>query len=267
MQKYDAALKTILTRGSAGFLSRLMGLEVAKFLNSDLPEVRSQQADLVGEASDGTLFHVELQSTHDGRIAFRMLNYLVAIEGKLGQVPRQLVLYVGKAPMRMEGRIKAGGLSFEVQLLDIRDLDGGPLLESDNLDENIVSVLARQPDGRRAVQRILEKIGASDPEYRAKALQELSILAGLRNLASFVKEESERMPILTDFMDHDLFGPIMREGIAKGERAIVMKQMAKRFGPLPEWVSERVGQLGNEEVEEMAVRFLDVQSLEELFGE
>jgi hypothetical protein len=66
--------------------------------------------------------------------------------------------------MRMQNRIVVGGLSFEVQLLDIRDLDGGPLPESGNLDENILSVLARQPDGRRAVRWILEKIGASSPE-------------------------------------------------------------------------------------------------------
>jgi hypothetical protein len=264
MQKYDAALKNILTRGTAGFLSRLMGLEVATFLSSDLPQVRSQRADLVGEARDATLFHVELQSTNDDRIAFRMLDYLVAIEQKLGQVPRQLVLYAGKGAMRMEGRIKAGGLLFEVQLLDIRDLDGRLLLESDTLDENMMSVLARQPDTRRATRRILEKIALSEPQYRARALQELTILAG------FIKQESERMPILDDFRDHDLFGPVMLEGIAtgrvEGERAFFRKQLAKRFGAVPEWVSNRLEQLGEEELESLGVRFLDVQSLEELFG-
>ncbi len=70
MQKYDAALKNVLTRGACGFLSALMGLEVAKFFNVDLPEVRSHQPDLLGEARDGTLFHVELQSTNDQRMAF-----------------------------------------------------------------------------------------------------------------------------------------------------------------------------------------------------
>jgi hypothetical protein len=270
VQKYDAALKSVLTRGSAGFLSRLMGLEVAGFLNSDLAEVRSQQVDLLGEASDGRLFHVELQSTNEQRMAFRMLEYLVAIEGKYGRVPRQLVLYVGKAAMRMESRIETAGLSFQVNMMDIRELDGEPLLESDNLDENIVSVLARQPDGRRAVRRILEKIGASDPEYRAKALRELTILAGLRSLGHFVEEESERMPILDDFMDHDLFGPVMREGIATGRveegRTLFLKLAAKRFGLVPEWVSERIGQLGNEELEDLSVRLLDAKSLQELFG-
>jgi predicted transposase YdaD len=270
MQKYDAALKSVLTRGTAGFLSRLMGLEVAGFLNSDLAEVRSQQVDLLGEARDGTLFHVELQSTNEQRMAFRMLEYLVAVEGKYGRVPRQLVLYVGKAAMRMESRIEAAGLSFHVDMQNIRELDVGPLLESDNLDENIVSVLARQPDARRAVRRILEKIEASDPNYRPKALRELMILAGLRNLGNFVEEESERMPILDDIMDHDFLGPLMREGIAtgrvEGERALFLKLAAKRFGPVPKWVNEQIELLGNEELEDLGARLFDVKSLDELFG-
>ena len=81
MQRYYAALKEILTHEAAGFLAR--------------------QADLLGQATDGKLFHVELQSTNDRRIAYRMLNYLVAIERRHGQVPQQSVLYVGEAAMPM----------------------------------------------------------------------------------------------------------------------------------------------------------------------
>jgi hypothetical protein len=171
MQKYDAALKSVLTRGASGFLSGLMGLEVARFLIPELQEVRGHRADLLGEARDGTLFHVELQSSNDSRMAFRMLDYLVAIERDYGSVPRQFVLYVGEAAMKMENRIVAGGLSFEVTMVDIRSLDGEPLLKSDSLDDNILSILARQKDARRAVRRILEKIAASSPERRAKALR------------------------------------------------------------------------------------------------
>jgi predicted transposase YdaD len=273
MQQYDAALKNVLKRGASGFLSALMGVEVAKFLNTEFPDTRSPRVDLLGEARDGTVFHVELQSTNDPRMAFRMLDYLVAIEREYKRVPRQLVLYVGKAAMRMESRIAVSRLSFEVTMVDIRSLDGEPLLESDSLDDNIVSILARQPDARRAVHRILEKIAASSPERRAEALQELTILAGLRSLGEFVEEESRQMPILEDIMDHDLFGPLLRRGMAAGRvegrveeaRALVQKQIARRFGTLPDWVSERMIQLGIEELEDLGVRLLDAQSLEELF--
>ena len=278
MQQYDAALKNVLTRGNSGFLSGLMGLQVARFLNIEFPDVRSPRADLLGEARDGTLFHVELQSSNDPRMAFRMLDYLVAIERELKRVPRQLVLYVGEAPMKMESRIFARGLSFEVVMVDIRSLDGEPLLESDSLDDNIVSILARQPDARRAVRRVLEKIAVIGSERRAKALAELMLLAGLRSLGGFIKEESRDMPILTDIMDHDLFGPLLRqgmaagrvegrtEGLAEGGRAVFQRLVTKRFGTTPDWVSERISQLGIEELESLSARLLDARSLEELFG-
>jgi predicted transposase YdaD len=286
MQKYDVTLKNVLTRGASGFLSGLMGLEVAKFLNPEFPETRSRQVDLLGEGRDGTLFHVELQSTNDKRMAFRMLDYLVAIERKYGSVPRQLVLYVGEAAMKMENRIVAAGLSLEFRMVDIRQLDGEPLLDSDSLDDNVISILARQPDARRAVRRILERIAASGPERRAEALLEVTLLAGLRSLGSFVKEESRYMPILTDIMDHDLFGPLIRkeraagemagmargrtegrtEGRVEGERALFQKLLAKRFGALPDWASQRVNELGTEELEDLGLRLLDARSLEELFA-
>jgi hypothetical protein len=78
------------------------------------------------------------------------------------------------------------------------------------------------------------------------------------------------MPILDDIMDHGLFGPVMREGIAAGRveegRAFFLKLAAKRFGPIPEWVNERIEQLSNEELEDLGVRLFDVNSLDELFG-
>jgi len=270
MQKYDVALKNVLMRGRAGFLSRILEVEIAQFLNAELPEVRSLRVDLLGEARDGRLFHVELQSTNDARMAFRMLDYLVAIERGYGRIARQLVLYVGQAPMRMENRIVGGRLSYDFEIVDIRDLDGVPLLDSDSLDENIFSILARLPDRRMAVRRILEKIAASDSGRRAAAVTEFAILAGLRSLGSLVEEESRKMPILTDIMDHDLLGPVMRRGIAEGrvegERAFFLKLAAKRFGTVPDWVNERVGSLGVEELEDLGVRLLDATSPDELFG-
>ncbi len=203
-----------------------------------------------------------------------MLNYLVAIEHKYERVPRQLVLYVGEAPMKMQNRIVASGLSFEVKMVDIRSVDGRPLLESNSLEDNLVSILARQPDTRRAVSRILEKIAVSSPEHRAEALQEVFLLARLRSLGDFVLGETRSMPILADIMDHDYLGPMIRReraegetaGIARGERTVLQKLLSKRFGTPPEWASQRISKLGTEQLEDLAVRLLDAKSLEKLFG-
>ncbi len=45
------------------------------------------------------------------------------------------------------------------------------------------------------------------------------------------------MPILDDIRDHKVLGPERRKGIEigreEGERKIVLRQIAKRFGPVP----------------------------------
>ena len=51
-------------------------MEVARWHNTERPEVPSRLADLLAETHDATLFHIELQSTNDPRMADRMLEQL-----------------------------------------------------------------------------------------------------------------------------------------------------------------------------------------------
>ena len=103
------------------------------------------------------------------------------------------------------------------------------------------------------------------------------------------------MPILTDIMDHDLFGPLLceiataraegfaggfaegfaeglvqeglvQEGLVEGGRAYLHQQIARRFGTPPDCVSQRINELGLEQLEDFAVRLMDTRSLEEPFG-
>jgi len=288
MHEYDIALKNILTRPGAGLLARLMGCKVAQWHNSELSGVRSRRADLLGETWEGTLIHVELQSSNDPRMVYRMLDYAIAIESSFGQFPNQMVLYVGEAPLRMERRLESAGsrLSFECAIVDIRELDGEPLLSSASLEDNVIAVLARLSDRQRAVRTILTRIAAGDPANRAVAMAELTILAGLRSLETVLEKEIERMPILNDIMDHKILGPKIRaaqalgeargeaigeargeaRGEAKGERTLITRQIGKRFGSVPDWVRPRLESLSVPELEALALRLLDAPTLEDLFG-
>jgi hypothetical protein len=78
------------------------------------------------------------------------------------------------------------------------------------------------------------------------------------------------MPILNDIMDHAVLGPKIREGMeigrALGERQIVLRQAEKRFGPVPVWAKQRMAAMSTAEIEDIALRLMDVASLEELLG-
>jgi hypothetical protein len=97
MQHYDATLKLLL-RGSASRMVReLAGSAVEKWLDIELPKVQNPRLDLLGEAQDGSLVHLELQSTNDTDMPLRMAEYCLGVYTQFRKFPRQVVLYVGKA--------------------------------------------------------------------------------------------------------------------------------------------------------------------------
>ena len=58
----------------------------------------------------------------------------------------------------------------------------------------------------------------------------------------------------------------LREGRHEGETKLLRRQLSCRFGPLPSWAEERLGQAGETALEEWADRVLECQILKEAFG-
>ena len=132
MREYDAALKRVLQPGSL-VLAALAPSPVEELLTVELPAMRTLRADLLGRLANGDLLHVEMQSANDPRMALRMSEYANAIYREFGQSPWQGVLYVGDEPLRMERQVVGRHGSFPCPFVDIRDVDGEPLLASARL--------------------------------------------------------------------------------------------------------------------------------------
>jgi hypothetical protein len=58
----------------------------------------------------------------------------------------------------------------------------------------------------------------------------------------------------------------LREGRREGETKFLRRLLTRRFGPLPLWAEERLGQAGETELEEWGDRVLECRSLKEVFG-
>jgi hypothetical protein len=172
----------------------------------------------------------------------------------------------------MSNELMLPGLSFQYRAVDIRELDGERLCESSAIGDNVVAILARWPDGKEAVRRILRRIAAFEPANRGKALAQVLILAGLRSLATEVEKEARHMPILNDIIDHPVLGREYtrglqegrQEGKQEGELNLFRHLLVKRFGPIPAWAEQRLAQCPVDEIERLGERFFDVSSLEEL---
>ena len=268
MQGYDIALKLLLQGSAKLTLRELTGTAIDKWLDVELPTVRNLRLDLLGQTADGELIQLELQSGNDAAMPLRMIEYSVGVRRLYGRFPRQVLLYVGEPPMHMESRLNGPDWFFQYRLIDIRTLDGERLLESGDVGDNVIAILARLRDDREAVHRIVARIAGLAAAERETALAQLTILAGLRHLAKTVERETRNMPIDLDIRDHETLGPLFRaawqEGRQEGDLTILRRQIAKRFGTLPGWAAERLAGLSATELEELSERVLDAKSVEEL---
>ncbi len=261
MQEYDVALKLLL-RGSANLTMReLTGTSVETWLDVELSKVvQNTRVDLLGETKDKGLVHLELQSGNDATMPLRMAEYCLGVFRLFGRFPRQVLLYVGEAPLRMESELRGDDVWFRYRAVDIRDLDGDRLLESQEVGDTVIAILARLRDHKDAVRRILERIAGLVAAERETALGQLLILAGLRHFEETVEREARKMPILNDILDNKVLG---RE-FKRGELTVLRLQIEKRFGAIPTWAEERLAGRSPADLEDLSVRVLDAQSLEDL---
>ena len=103
-----------------------------------------------------------------------------------GRLPHQIVLYIGEERLRMDTELRGADVWFRCHAVDIRTLDGDRLLESPDVGDNVIAILARLRDQRQAVRKIVERTADPPPAGREVALSQLLILAGLRRLAGMV---------------------------------------------------------------------------------
>lgn len=276
MHEYDTAFKLTLQHVDETF-RELLGTAITRWHNVEFPEVRSARADLLGETDAGEMVHIELQSSNHPRMAVRMLEYCLDVLRMFDRYPMQVLLYVGDTPATMETMLHGPRLDYSYRLVDVRDLDAQRLLNSQQVDDNIVALLARVSDQRQAAQLVLQRIAELEPGERSSALDRLLILTGLRKaLGSVVEEEARKMPILNDILDHELYGREYKkgrqegrqegreEGRQEGELMILRRLIEKRFGALPTWAAERLAKLSAKELEDLSVRVLDARSIEDL---
>ena len=275
MNEYDAALKLLLQASDALIIRQVTGGKgIVCWLNPEFQQVQVRRADLLGFTDTGGLVHIELQSTPDKHMPLRMAEYALAALRQHDQLPTQIVLYVGEPPLRMANVLRGPDpndpdLAFRFSLVDIRDLDGAPLLNSDRVEDNVLAILTRLQNQLATVRHILQRIALLDEEPRRALLAQLLILSGLRRLAKTVTEEAEKMPLLNNILDHEVLGPAIlqgrQEGRHEGRIEVLRRLFEKRFGPVPNWVEVRLASLSASEIDDVAVRLLDAECIDDLF--
>ncbi len=203
--RYDTTLKQLFRTPPLRLLSLITGAQPAEFLTLDYPAVKMRRPDLVFRLPNGELRHIELQSDNDQAMDWRMLEYYPLIYRQFGCQPVQQVLYVGSGRVRMKAEIRHENLTFRYEVIDIRQFDAESLLASDSPAGNLLAILCRNGTDRKAVRRIISKLGKLPEKERIDRLTQLLILSGLRKAERLVVEEVKPMSLEINLMENAVF--------------------------------------------------------------
>ena len=267
--KYDGIAKDLFQKDRPALLDEFTeGVAVREFLNVEFPALLERRADLVLLLADGRILHIEFQSDNDRDMPYRQGMYGLMIGQRYRSKVSQVVLYLGPEPLRMEDRVDVGCVQASYRLIDIRQFDAEDLLASGRPGDMALAMLAR--GGAEKLHEILERARTLAAPERGRLVMQLAVLSGLRGLSNQLKMELKAMG--SGYVDIES-NPILQDWMAEaGERAR-KKEAAKmlrlfmhgKFGPLPEWVDQRISNATADEMELWAERLLTVSTIEAVF--
>ena len=216
-------------------MRELTGTTVAKWLDVQLPKVQNLRLDLLGETLHGGLIHLELQSSNDAAMPFRMVEYCLGVHRLFGQFPRQILLYVGEAPIL-------------AQLRDHKEA-------VHKIVERIAGLAKAARETALAQLTILAGL-----RHLSKAVEQET---RKMPIDLDIREHEVLGPIIIE-AEQKGRQEGLQAGLQAGELTILRRQIEKRFGALTGWAVEKLSALSSSDLEDLSERVLDAKSVEEL---
>lgn len=222
---------------------------------------------------DAELHHVEFQSTNEAGFAWRMLAYLTYFRQVYAQRIHQLVLYTGKEGMRLQSSIEEPRLSYSFPILNLREMEAAPLLQSDNWVDNLLA-LAAKGNVREALGVVLGKIRDMAEADRHFALGALATFARIIEVDSLLKatlESKEFAMIDVNLEESPIIGPLIQrgreqgrqEGRQEGLRQALVTQLEEKFGAVPDSARELLKKASDADLKRWTIRILQSHSVED----
>jgi len=207
---YDKTLRELFNEVPTTLIKLLTNQNINKLLETSFPQIE-READLVVELENGNIFHLEIQSINDTYMPYRMLEYGLLINKIYKKFPIQMVLYVGIEKNKIKNSINLQNLSFIYDVKDIREIDCNILLESEDIQDNILAILCNIKNPTKFFDKITKKLLKLNNKQRESYIKKLIVLARLRpniydKIADNLKEY--KMPFILD----KKYDPLYKDG-------------------------------------------------------
>ncbi len=251
-----------------------------KELFTDFPEGSRREADIVAEVKthDGdpelVLVHVEVQSRSERDFGRRMFRYYMALLLRYSAPVFPVVLYLhgGSGLSEEEYRVTVFGREvhrFCYQSIGLAHLDPREYLGESPLGAALAALMDRRKTRAPLELRVemLTRVSQSALDDARKALLVNVIESYFRLTATEAVRYEQLIPGKENrnMEDTELSALSWASEIElKAKSDLLLKQLTKKFGPLPDGTAEKVHAIEYEEIDSYCERFVTASSLEEM---
>jgi predicted transposase YdaD len=287
--KTDLLLKHLFKNPATKLIEIILGKKINWQLlqDTDLKIVKNREADLVVKLEDNTILHIEIQSTNDPSMPYRMFEYFYLITDKYK--PKDLIqvcIYLGKEPLKMSDKIQFSDWTYRYRLIDMKDVPCRELAKSPNITDKLLAGLCKIEDPKFYVENVIKEIKKANPKDRKELFTLFLEISKIRNnieeeIKMYIRQEDFEMPITIEWTWEELesypgIGKALKtgkekfikeglqQGLQQGLKDSILEILELKFGVLPEDVKAKINSTDDIEVlKEMRKKAILIQSLDE----
>lgn len=263
-------------RSSPGLLARAI---LDKELFTDFPEGSLRQTDILTEVftlegePELILVHIEVQARRESDFAFRMWEYYSLLRFRHRKPIFPVVVYLAPGAGGLTQETYSEGLfgreivRFQYGVVGLPDLEADEYLQSDNELAPALAALMKSTRLKKAVRKFesLRRTARCEVDDARKLLLGNVIERYLR-LTEGEQADMEALIAGTGAQEvEEMISVYEERGIIKGKREMVLRQMSRKFGSLPQTVVERIRRIEEEEpLDLLSDRILTATTLEDM---
>ncbi|MDV2999002.1 MAG: hypothetical protein N5P05_000608 [Chroococcopsis gigantea SAG 12.99] len=277
---YDPICKFLAENYSGDFARWLLGKEMGftRLSPSELSLEPIRADALILLQSEREILHIEFQTQPDPKMGFRMLDYRLRVYRRFpGKLMRQVVIYLKKTPSALvEQRVfQLETTRHEYEIIKMWEVEPTALINETGLLPLVVLGNTANPvDTLAEVARKIEAIENSQDKSNISA--STAVLAGLilerETIKRILREDIMKESVIyQEWIETATAEGMARgraegraEGLKEGEAKLILKQLDRRIGNIPESLIGRIQNLSLEQLEELGETLLDFRDLESL---
>ena len=132
--------------------------------------------------------------------------------------PKQLVVYVGEKDIEIKNSLSFNGNHFSYEIKNIKDIDCTLLIESDNINDNILSILCNIKDTQKLFFKLKSRLLNLDQKQKEDYIRKMLYLLRLRPKLNDEFHRLREKELAMPFVIEKTKDPLYKEGLYDGEK-------------------------------------------------